>query len=106
MQISATQGYFNNVFGRSGGRFDATVVRLRDVSLSYNLPEKWLAKTPFGNVSISANGSNLWYYAPNFPKYMHFDPETNGLGVSNGKGLEFITGPSARRLGVSVRVTF
>ena len=71
-----------------------------------NLPEKLLAKTPFGSLSFTLSGSNLWYYAPNFPKYMHFDPETNGLGVSNGKGLEFITGPSARRLGVSVRVTF
>ena len=107
IQISATQGYFNNVFGPDqSGIFDGTVVRLRDLSLSYSLPEKLLSKTPFGSVSISANGSNLWYYAPNFPKYMHFDPETNGLGVSNGKGLEFITGPSARRLGVSVRVTF
>ena len=107
IQISATQGYFNNVFGPDqSGIFDGTVVRLRDLSLTYSLPEKLLSKTPFGSISISANGSNLWYYAPNFPKYMHFDPETNGLGVSNGKGLEFITGPSARRLGVSVRVTF
>jgi TonB-linked SusC/RagA family outer membrane protein len=106
-QISATQGYFDNVFGPDqSGIFDATVIRLRDMSLSYSLPEKLLAKTPLGSVSISANGSNLWYYAPNFPKYMNFDPETNGLGVSNGKGLEFITGPSARRYGVSVRVTF
>jgi hypothetical protein len=95
------------VFGPDqSGIFDGTVVRLRDVSLTYSLPEKWLAKTPFGGISISGNGSNLWYYAPNFPKYIHFDPETNGLGVSNGKGLEFITGPSARRYGVSVRVTF
>jgi len=107
IQISATQGYFNNVFGPDqGGIFDATVVRLRDMSLSYALPEKLLNKTPFGSVSITANGSNLWYYAPNFPKYMHFDPETNGLGVGNGKGLEFITGPSARRMGLSVRITF
>ncbi len=107
IQISATQGYFNNVFGPDqGGIFDATVVRLRDMSLSYSLPEKLLNKTPFGSVSITANGSNLWYYAPNFPKYMHFDPETNGLGVGNGKGLEFITGPSARRMGLSVRITF
>jgi len=107
IQISATQGYFNNVFGPDqGGIFDATVVRLRDMSMSYALPEKLLNKTPFGSVSITANGSNLWYYAPNFPKYMHFDPETNGLGVGNGKGLEFITGPSARRMGLSVRVTF
>ncbi len=107
IQISATQGYFNNVFGPDqGGIFDATVVRLRDMSLSYSLPEKLLNKTPFGSLSITANGSNLWYYAPNFPKYMHFDPETNGLGVGNGKGLEFITGPSARRMGLSVRITF
>jgi outer membrane receptor protein involved in Fe transport len=107
IQISATQGYFNNVFGPDqAGVFDATVVRLRDMSLSYALPEKLLSKTPFGSLSITANGSNLWYYAPNFPKYMNFDPETNGLGVGNGKGLEFITGPSARRMGVSVRVTF
>ena len=107
IQISATQGYFNNVFGPDqGGIFDATVVRLRDMSLSYALPEKLLNKTPFGSVSITANGSNLWYYAPNFPKYMNFDPETNGLGVGNGRGLEFITGPSARRMGLSVRITF
>jgi TonB-linked SusC/RagA family outer membrane protein len=107
IQISATQGYFNNVFGPDqGGIFDATVVRLRDMSLSYALPEKLLSKTPFGSVSITANGSNLWYYAPNFPKYMNFDPETNGLGVGNGRGLEFITGPSARRMGLSVRITF
>ena len=107
IQISATQGYFNNVFGPDqGGIFDATVVRLRDLSLSYALPEKLLNKTPFGSLSITANGSNLWYYAPNFPKYMNFDPETNGLGVGNGRGLEFITGPSARRMGLSVRITF
>ena len=106
-QVSATQGYFNNVFGPDqSGIFDATVVRLRDMSLSYALPEKLLNKTPFGSVSFTANGSNLWYYAPNFPKYMNFDPETNSLGVGNGKGLEFITGPSARRMGLSVRVTF
>jgi len=107
IQISATQAFFNNMFGPDqSGMFDGTVIRLRDVSLSYSLPEKYLSKTPFGSLSISANGSNLWYYAPNFPKHMHFDPETNGLGVSSGKGFEGITGPSARRMGVSVRVTF
>ena len=107
IQISATQAFFNNMFGPDqSGMFDGTVVRLRDVSLSYSLPEKLLSKTPFGSFSISANGSNLWYFAPNFPKHMNFDPETNGLGVSSGKGFEGITGPSARRMGVSLRVTF
>lgn len=110
IQTSATQAYFNNTVAGGAadeaGIYDATVIRLRELSLSYNLPEKLLSKTPFGAVSISFSGSNLWYYAPNFPKYVHFDPETSGFGVSNGKGLEFFTGPSSRRMGVSVRVTF
>ena len=107
-QISATQAYFNNGVGDVGENavFDATVIRLREASLSYNFSESLLAKTPFGSASIVFSGSNLWYYAPNFPKYVNFDPETSGLGVSNGRGLEFFTGPSSRRYGVSLRLTF
>jgi len=40
------------------------------------------------------------------PKYVHFDPDANGLGVGNGRGVEFLSGPSARRVGASLRVTF
>ncbi|KHD90148.1 hypothetical protein AH06_01390 [candidate division TM6 bacterium Zodletone_IIa] len=65
-----------------------------------------LTNLPFGSISVSLSGSNLWYYAPNFPKYIHFDPDVNGLGVGNGRGMEFLTGPSARRYGASIRVTF
>lgn len=107
VQTSATQAFFNNGFGPDeSGIFDATLIRLREMSLAYSLPEKLLAKTPFGGVSFTLSGTNLWYNAPNFPKYTHFDPETNGLGVSNGKGMEFITGPSSRRIGASLRITF
>lgn len=107
VQTSATQAFFNNGFGPDeSGIFDATLIRLRELSVAYSLPEKLLAKTPFGGVSFTVSGTNLWYNAPNFPKYTHFDPETNGLGVSNGRGLEFITGPSSRRIGASLRITF
>lgn len=109
-QISATQAYFNNTVAGGAadeaGIFDGTNVRIREASLSYSLPAKMLQKSPFGSISVSITGNNLWYYAPNFPKYVNFDPETSGLGVSNGRGLEFFTGPSARRIGASVRVTF
>ncbi len=110
IQISATQAYFNN--NLPGGApaesaiYDATNVRLREASFTYVLPAKFFTHTPIGSISISASGTNLIYYAPNFPKYTHFDPEASGLGVGNGKGLEFLTGPSARRFGGSVRVTF
>ncbi|MEO6539017.1 MAG: SusC/RagA family TonB-linked outer membrane protein, partial [Ferruginibacter sp.] len=109
-QISATQAYFNNsVAGGAAdeaGIYDGTNIRIREASFSYNLPQSFLKKSPFGAVAISISGTNLYNFAPNFPKYIHFDPETSGLGVSNGKGLEFFTGPSSRRIGASIRVTF
>ena len=110
IQISASQAYFNNLSGFFGSNdlitYDATVVRLREASLAYNFPSAWFAKTPFGGASITFSGQNLWYNAPNFPKYVNFDPETSSLGVSNVRGLEYLSGPTSKRYGVSVRVTF
>lgn len=110
IQITATDAYFNN--NLPGGApnetaiYDATVLRLREASLSYALPASWFTHTPLGAVYLSLSGTNLWYYTPNLPKYMHFDPESDGLGVGNGRGMEFLSGPSARRFGGSIKVTF
>ncbi len=110
IQISSSQAYYGNSITNGAADeaaiFDATCIRLREASLSYSLPTSLLTKTPFGAISISLSGTNLWYYAPNFPKFVHFDPEASGLGVGNGRGFEFLSGPSARRMGASIRVTF
>lgn len=110
IQISASQAYFNNLSGFFGGAdlitFDATLIRLREASLSYELPESLLSKTPFGGISLTISGQNLFYNAPNFPKYVNFDPETSSLGVSNVRGLEYLSGPTSRRLGASLRIKF
>lgn len=110
VQISASQAYFNNYSGFFGMgdliTYDATVIRLREASVSYSLPASVLSKTPFGSISFTVSGQNLWYNAPNFPKYTRFDPETSSLGVSNVRGLEYLTGPTSRRFGASLRVTF
>ena len=86
--------------------FDATVIRLREVSLGYSLPASWLEKTPLGSVSLNVVGRNLWYNAPNFPPGTNFDPETNTFGNANAQGFEFTTAPSVRRLGVNLNLTF
>ena len=110
IQTSASHVYFDNLSGFFGMEdlitYDATVVRLREASLAYSLPASILRKTPFGAASISVSGQNLWYNAPNFPKYVNFDPETSSLGVSNVRGLEYLSGPTSRRIGVSLRVSF
>jgi len=86
--------------------FDATVVRLREVSLGYDMPKSWLQKTPFGAINLSLTGRNLWYNAPNFPKGTNFDPEVSTLGAGNAQGFDFNAAPSVKRYGVTLRATF
>lgn len=110
VQISTSEAYFSNLSGFFGMQdlitYDATVVRLREVSLSYSLPSTIISKTPLGGISLTLSGQNLWYNAPNFPKHVNFDPETSSLGVSNVRGLEYLSGPTSKRFGASLRVTF
>jgi TonB-linked SusC/RagA family outer membrane protein len=86
--------------------YDGTVFRLREVSLTYDVPSKILEKTPFGKISFSVLGSNLWYFAPNVPKYTNFDPETTSYGKSTLQGIETSAAPTAKRLGFKVNLTF
>lgn len=108
IQINNSDFYFSNVlFGPNENQvYDATLIRLQEVSLGYTFPKKYLEKTPFGSVSITASGNNLWYDAINTPDGANFDPNTSGTGVGNGFGFDFINGPSARRYGFSVKATF
>jgi hypothetical protein len=103
----------NNHFWRNAGVyydenriFDATVIRLREISLGYDIPAKWLEKTPFGSASITFSGQNLWFDAPNTPESANFDPEVSSLGVGNGQGFDFVTGPTGKKWGGSIRFTF
>jgi len=108
IQIGATEYGFNNsgFFIDEQSVYDATNLRLREISLSYNLPKKFLDRTPFGKISISVVGQNLWYRAFNFPEYLNFDPEVMSLGVGNGQGFDYLTGPTSKRYGFSFNLTF
>lgn len=107
-QIAATDvGFVNSgFFIDEHAIYDATTIRLREISLSYSIPSKLLEKTPFGKVSVSIIGQNLWYKAVNFPDGLNFDPEVSSLGVGNGQGFDFLTGPTAKRFGFNINVTF
>jgi outer membrane receptor protein involved in Fe transport len=64
IQIDA-QNYFNQGLQTDLNVYGATAYRLREASLSYSLPKNILAKTPFGAVSLSFTGRNLFFFAPN-----------------------------------------
>lgn len=113
-QISMNELYFSpaggNTFGINStdesGVYDGTVFRLREVNLTYDVPAKLLEKTPFGQISFSLIGSNLWYFAPNVPRYTNFDPETTSYGSSTLQGIEVSSAPTAKRYGFKLNLTF
>lgn len=107
-QINNSQYYFDNIlFGPDELQiYDGSVIRLQEVSLGYTLPVDLLEKTPFGSVRVSLAGYNLYFDAYNTPEGVNFDPNVAALGVGNGQGFDFLSGPSSRRFGFSVQASF
>jgi TonB-linked SusC/RagA family outer membrane protein len=108
IQVTASNYFFNQYHtGASESNvFDGSVIRLREVSLGYDIPRNLVSKTPFKRASIALSATNLWFKALNFPPNMNFDPDVLGTGVGNGLGFDFVTGPSSRRFGGTVNLTF
>jgi TonB-linked SusC/RagA family outer membrane protein len=108
VQINNSDYYFTNVlFGPSELQvYDATTIRLQELSFGYSVPKKAIEKTPFGSLSFNLIGNNLYFRAINTPKGANFDPNTAGTGVGNGTGFDFLNGPSSRRYGLSIKATF
>jgi hypothetical protein len=107
-QINNSTFYFSNVlYGPDELQvYDGSVWRLGEVSLTYDMPQAIIDATPFGGISITAAGYNLWYDAYNTPEFVNFDPNIAGTGVGNGRGFDYLNGPSAKRFGASLKLTF
>jgi TonB-linked SusC/RagA family outer membrane protein len=82
--------------------YDASYVKLRQVSLSYSLPSALLAKTFITGVTLTAVASNLWIIFKNMP---HADPES-GLGAGNLQGYSTGSLPSTRDFSLNLKLTF
>ncbi len=86
--------------------WDATVYRLREISLGYTLPASVAKKINASSITISVNGRNLWFLAPNVPKYTNFDPDMNSVVGASTQGAESGGAPSTKRFGVNLNVSF
>ena len=108
IQITSTQHYWRNggVFIDEMRVYDATFIKLREVSLGYDLPSKFLENTPFGSASITFSGQNLWFLATGFPPGANFDPEVLSTGVGNARGFEMMNVPASKQWGGSIKFTF
>lgn len=105
--------YWANIQGGARNEetlLDASFIKLRELALNYSLPQQWLSKTPFGNVTIGAIGRNLWLHTA---KDNHMiDPEANAFGAGNQpgyvnvQGYEFYGIPTQATYGFNLRATF
>ncbi len=86
--------------------YDATTIRLREISLSYQIPKKLLANLPIGSAMVSFSGRNLWHYCPNMPEHVNIDPELSQFGSENARGFDYGLPPSVRRWGFNLKLTF
>ncbi|MBT1704527.1 SusC/RagA family TonB-linked outer membrane protein [Chryseosolibacter indicus] len=96
--------FFASMFGH--GRafvYDASFVKLREISLGYSLPQSLIANTPFRSISFSLIGRNLAILYKNVP---HLDPEAAVTGSGNIQGYEGGAIPSLRSYGASIRLGF
>jgi TonB-linked SusC/RagA family outer membrane protein len=78
-------------FGTVAEQFivDGSWTKLREVSLSYDIPQKIISKAKLGSASLSLSGRNLFIWSP----LNYVDPEVNLTGSSKGRGLEYFTNP-------------
>lgn len=54
---------------------NASYVRLKNLTIAYNLPKSLIEKIGARSVRIYFNGQNLWTYSPMFKITKNFDPE-------------------------------
>jgi iron complex outermembrane receptor protein len=88
----------------SSTTFEASWIRVRELSLTYNFTPAMLSNIGFlQNASITLLGRNLWYLRNTAPEGV--DPSrTNGAG--NVQGIEWGQMPGSRNLGFSLRASF
>ncbi|MEY8780620.1 SusC/RagA family TonB-linked outer membrane protein [Allomuricauda sp. XS_ASV26] len=96
---SGRLGYSNYYNANDLAMWDTSIFRLREVAVGYTLKPKKADRLPFKRMDLTLSARNLWYVAPNFPKYINYDPESDGLDGDS-------TVPSTKRFAFIVSVSF
>jgi hypothetical protein len=95
------QDYFENgYYINEASVYDASFVKLREVSLGYTLPRSTTRRLGLTGLTVSAIGRNLWLHS----KVPNIDPET-AFDASNVQGIEGEQLPTPRSIGFTVSVT-
>ena len=107
-RIDNVKGFYKNVVGGRAGvteyyMYDATNLRLREVSLSYDFPKKWMQRTNvLKSLQLSFVARNLCFLYKKAP----FDPDLVLSTGNDNQGIEVFGMPTTRSLGFTVKCEF
>ena len=108
MLNSSFQDYFNLYGAGQGGEFyliDRSYVKLRNITLSWQLPKAWVSKIYLTDVTLSFFCNNVFTWTHKDNRYI--DPETSSYGNDlRGMFGELYSNPSCRTFGFNVGVKF
>ncbi len=85
---------------------DGSFLRVRNITLGYNLPSSVVQKIALANARIYLSAQNLF----TFTNYSGLDPESQNLGTSQGGlpsiGVDFLTQPQPRVIMAGINIGF
>ncbi|MEO8582649.1 MAG: hypothetical protein ABI415_02570, partial [Flavitalea sp.] len=102
-QSISSQAYFSSIGDRKPAAeeyaYSATNMRLREITLDYNFPKRFLGSSSFINgARLSLVGRNLFFFKRDAP----FDPD-----IAMGRGGEELTSlPFTRSYGINLKLSF
>lgn len=98
--------YYTAIGGRSGiteaYMYDATNIRLRELSLGYSLPKSTVSGVGLSSARISLVGRNLFFFRNDAP----FDPDVTFATGVGFQGVDVFSLPSTRSLGFNLSIGF
>jgi len=83
--------------------YDQTNLRLREISLTYRLPQSLLKNLPVRSATIGFVGRNLAFL---YKKIDNFDPETSYSATNYAQGVLYYNLPTTKSLGINLNVKF
>ena len=107
-QIKDVKKFYKSIVGGRAGvteyyMYDATNVRVRELSLTYRLPARWVYQSGvFKDIQLSFIGRNLFFIFKQAP----FDPDLVLSTGNDNQGIDVYGMPTARSWGFSVKCEF
>lgn len=103
-KVTDVQGFYSRVGGRSGITeyyvYDATVARLRELSLSYSIPSRVFANKVVKGLDFSLTGRNLFYLTKKAP----YDTDASLSTTNDLQGVDAFGMPATRTFGFNVKL--